>query len=66
MVDCGDLTDPDNGEVTLTDTVFDSVATYSCDPGYVLDGDATQTCLGSGLWSGSEPTCTGIHTFMIM
>ena len=56
-VDCGDLTDPDNGAVSLSGTTYNSVATYSCDSGYVLMGDDMRTCLDTGVWSGSAPTC---------
>ena len=39
---------------------FNSTATYSCDNGYSLDGDSIRTCLVTGGWSGTAPTCTGI------
>ena len=58
-VDCGDLTDPENGAVSVSGTTYNSVATYSCDTGYVLMGDDMTTCLDTGLWSGDQPTCTG-------
>ena len=57
VVDCGALADPVNGIVTESDTVFNSSATYSCNTGYSLMGDAIRICLSSGLWSGSGPTC---------
>lgn len=42
----------------------DSVATYSCGAGYTLTGTPTRTCVdagsGTGMWSGSEPTCQRI------
>ncbi|CAI8036467.1 Sushi, von Willebrand factor type A, EGF and pentraxin domain-containing protein 1 [Geodia barretti] len=59
-VDCGSLTDPVNGAVTVTNTTFNSTATYSCNDGYSLVGDTTITCLASGLWSGDEPTCRAV------
>ena len=54
-VDCGDLTDPDNGAVSVSGTAYNSLATYSCNSGYVLMGDDMRTCLDTGLWSGSTP-----------
>ena len=57
-VDCGTLIDPDNGEVLVSSTTYTSVATYSCNTGYILEGENTRTCQESGLWSGSEPSCT--------
>ena len=60
VVDCGSLTDPGNGSVTLTvGTTSGQTATYSCNTGYNLVGDSTRTCQ-AGDWSGSEPTCQGM------
>ena len=56
-VDCGTLTDPQNGEVTLTATTFMSTATYGCNSGYTLSGNGTLTCEASGTWSDTAPTC---------
>ena len=55
---CGSLTDPANGQVDLTSgTAFEQTATYSCNTGYNLVGNRTQTCQALGQWSGSAPTC---------
>ena len=60
-VDCGSLTNPDNGQVTLTaGTTVGQTATYSCETGYNLVGDSTRTCQATGNWSGSAPTCQGM------
>ena len=60
VVDCGNLTDPANGEVNHTSgTTFGQTATYSCNTGYNLTGDSTRTCQATGEWSGSAPTCQG-------
>ena len=60
-VDCGNLTDPDNGSVTHTvGTAFRQTATYSCNTGYELVGDSNRTCQATGNWSGSAPTCQGM------
>ena len=32
-------------------------ARYSCDPGYVMVGEATRTCLKTGQWTGDVPRC---------
>ena len=64
VVDCGNLTDPDNGSVNHTaGTTNGQTATYSCDTGYNLVGDSTHTCQTSGNWSGRAPTCQGIQTY---
>ena len=52
-VNCGPLSDPTNGKVTLTDTMFGSRAIYTCDPGYAIVGDNTRICEINGRWSGS-------------
>ena len=61
VVDCGNLTDPAQGEVNHTaGTTFRQTATYSCNTGYNLVGDSTRTCQATGVWSGSAPTCEGM------
>ena len=58
VVDCGVLPNPADGLVDLSDgTVFESVAGYSCNPGFQLEGTVTRTCQSNGRWSDSEPTC---------
>ena len=60
VVECGGLDNPTNGTVmTNPGTNYTSIATYICDPGFFLEGEPTRTCLGTGTWSGSQPTCTG-------
>ena len=60
-MDCGNLTDPTNGQVTHTSgTTFGQTATYSCNTGYKLVENNTRTCQTTGVWSGSAPTCQGV------
>ena len=59
VVDCGNLLAPSNGGVMLSGTTFTSTATYSCNDGYTLEGVTARTCLASGSWSDTAPTCTG-------
>ena len=60
-VDCGSLTDPDNGQVDHTaGTTLGQTATYRCNTGYNLVGESTHTCQATGEWSGSAPTCQGM------
>ena len=61
-VDCGNPDDPDpNGNVSFDSTTLGSTATYSCDPGYLLDvsqgGSVVVTCLASSNWSDTAPAC---------
>lgn len=56
-VNCGPLTGPNNGMVTVSDTTFMSTATYSCNPGYILMGSVTRTCEAVGNWYPLNATC---------
>ena len=56
-VDCGGLTQPANGQVTLNGTVYDSRATYTCDDGFSLVGSASRVCQADGSWSPNPPSC---------
>ena len=70
MIDCGDLLNPEGGQVQFTpgvvattDTGLGAVATYSCDfrAGYMLYDTGltpTRTCQDDGRWSGVPATCT--------
>ncbi|XP_064397072.1 CUB and sushi domain-containing protein 3-like isoform X2 [Halichondria panicea] len=56
-VDCGDLSEPDNGFIAINSTTFTSTASYSCATGHELVGNDTRTCVASGNWSGNQPQC---------
>ena len=64
VIDCGNLTAPEDGQVTFTpgvvmilETGLDAVANYTCSDGYDLIGDEMRTCQVDGQWAGAEPTC---------
>lgn len=57
--DCGQLVSPVNGMVKTTGTKFWDTATYSCMPGFQLQGQESRTCSDSGSWTGEAPTCVG-------
>ncbi len=60
VVTCTDLTPPTNGNLSTTSLNYQGIATYSCDPGYVLTGNsgsAVRTCQTTSQWSGEAPTC---------
>ncbi|XP_064386185.1 CUB and sushi domain-containing protein 1-like isoform X2 [Halichondria panicea] len=59
---CSDLTVPANGMIsynmgTASLRPVDTVATFTCDTGYTLNGGTTRTCGSDGVWSGFAPTC---------
>ncbi len=57
-ISCQQLDDPENGEVFFPALTFNSITTYVCNSGYVLNGgDTTRFCLATRLWSGTAPTC---------
>ena len=62
---CEPLDNPENGMVTLTSTLENSIAVYSCENGYQLVGEGSRTCERNsstipGVWSGNEPMCMGM------
>ena len=63
VITCSDLPsltngDTDYGVAGSTDSrPVDTVATYTCNPGFTLNGDTTRTCGSDGVWSGLAPTC---------
>ncbi|MCA9532348.1 MAG: hypothetical protein KC593_01670 [Myxococcales bacterium] len=58
---CPNVTAPANGAVTAMTGSFGDAITYSCSVGYTLTGgDADQTCLATGSWSSTAPTCQAV------
>ncbi|XP_052796583.1 sushi, von Willebrand factor type A, EGF and pentraxin domain-containing protein 1-like isoform X2 [Mya arenaria] len=55
--DCGHLVSPNNGNVAYEDTEFQSVAQYTCDTGYSLNGNNLRICNKDGIWTDSVPYC---------
>ena len=52
------LTNPDNGNITNSNgTIYQSVAKFSCDTGYIMRGNDTLVCTEHGNWSTAIPTC---------
>ena len=60
VVDCGNLEDPNNGQVSLNATTFGSSAIYTCESGFNLNGNMQRMCQANGDWSGNEPVCEGM------
>ena len=53
------------GKVEWKSLTPTSVATYSCDYGYILVGEVRRTCQSDGYWGGKAPVCKqGIGFFI--
>ena len=61
---CDVLSPVDNGAIALTGTFVGATATYTCDTGYILEGNEVRLCQSSGQWTGSEPSCRSKETFI--
>ena len=58
-MDCGTAPGVANGVLdNPSDTIFEDVATYTCDSGYVTKGEQqTRSSLANGNWSESDLVC---------
>ena len=54
---CPTLDDPANGNLVLSGNTVGETADYTCNTGFILEGDSTLTCGEDGQWSGSPPVC---------
>ncbi|XP_048255629.1 sushi, von Willebrand factor type A, EGF and pentraxin domain-containing protein 1-like [Haliotis rufescens] len=54
---CPDLPDIDYGRTIMQSNTLDGLVRYSCQPSFVLRGESSRTCLDTGEWSGSDPSC---------
>ncbi|XP_063854317.1 CUB and sushi domain-containing protein 1-like [Scylla paramamosain] len=59
---CGSPDKRENTTLSTTDTNTGSTVTYTCPTDSLLVGNSTRTCLKSGLWSGSAPTCKSLSS----
>ena len=46
-----------HGKVIVTSTFVGGTASYSCSPGYRVDGAAVLICQSHGSWNNTIPTC---------
>ena len=66
VVDCGALTSLSYGEVSVNETTFRASAVYTCNSGFLLQGNRSRTCQADGNWSSSEPQCKGKELPMVL
>ncbi len=60
-VDCEHPGTPDNGQVEVSTTTFESEVSYACSDGYYIDGISTRFCQANGTWSGYLPSCRSTY-----
>ncbi|XP_066271288.1 complement receptor type 1-like [Branchiostoma lanceolatum] len=60
---CPELTAPTNGARTPPTgaTSFQSVVTFTCNTGYVMNGAASVTCQADTTWTAPVPTCAPVQ-----
>ncbi|KAH3822249.1 hypothetical protein DPMN_124023 [Dreissena polymorpha] len=56
-MDCGQLTAPINGTVTMNSTKYEGIASFACDTGFYMSGSNTTSCNASGNWDTTTPSC---------
>ena len=74
VVDCGDLPvppfKPGGLSLTVSNTVYNSTAQYSCTQvGYELIGNSQRVCTSNGTWGGTTPYCQCMYyqcTYMLL
>ena len=63
-VQCGDPMSVKDGFIEVSNFkgkyVFGSLATYHCNPGFILWGNASRLCTEEGIWTGVKPQCKPI------
>ena len=57
---------PSNGGVSQSGTSYGSIANYSCDGGYTMNGDANRMCDSDGSWTGDPPKCSKSYSSFIV
>ncbi|MEJ1282873.1 sushi von Willebrand factor type A EGF and pentraxin domain containing 1 [Cricetulus griseus] len=56
-VDCGSLPTIPNAVVSKSIPLEDNMVTYSCRPGYIMQGSSNLICTEKGTWSQPYPAC---------
>ncbi|XP_029470754.1 sushi, von Willebrand factor type A, EGF and pentraxin domain-containing protein 1 [Rhinatrema bivittatum] len=59
-ISCSHPPTPKNGHVIGNEYTFQKHIHYSCNEGFLLDGDRLAICLANGSWSTVTPVCTPI------
>ena len=57
LVQCNTPENLTDGTVSYSGTGFEDTVNYACNDGFQLIGSTERTCLSTGMWSGTKPTC---------
>jgi pectate lyase len=57
LVQCGNLSSPSSGSVSLSTDGITTVGYFKCDENYYMVGENSSTCKSSGDWTSSLPSC---------
>ena len=57
VVTCDLLPIPTNGRRSSSQRNYNVTVDFSCNTGYILNGNSSRTCQSTGQWSGTQPTC---------
>jgi hypothetical protein len=60
VVNCGNPGAVSNARRTGSSFTYNSVVSYTCNPGYRISGSERRTCQGDGTWSGISPKCSSM------
>ncbi|XP_058886297.1 sushi, von Willebrand factor type A, EGF and pentraxin domain-containing protein 1 isoform X1 [Acipenser ruthenus] len=56
-ISCGPPFIPEDGTMTGTKYTYQQQVEYSCNTGFILEGDSVSLCLANGSWSYATPVC---------
>ena len=63
-ISCEILQPPQSGAVDVTGSTPGATARYSCNEGFLLDGQRERVCQADGTYSGRAPICRREFTYM--
>lgn len=58
-VECRNLLAPGDGKIIGSNHSYNDEVSFSCNDGFILDGELTLRCQHDGTWSSAPPTCHG-------
>ena len=65
-IQCERPQNPLNGRAIYDSVSYNSLISYECNYGYMLIGDSVRRCERNKMWTGTEPTCKGTTTYLLL